>query len=509
MTCAAGWLQASKCDVWEVDASAPKEEILSTLLASDALCIVLDPIRLADAPVIQQILPVALPKGKIQFVVNGPLPPHVSETSLRDTLHKQIKEVVSPGLHGPPAYDVDFVRAETALGALEALSKALAGTAPKGSAFEKFQHDFLASNMSTMAGDLVSIIPADAQIVTAANTAHLALAYVEGVITADRKVLAKTRNVVDLLKRETTDGAGKARRLSLVARGIAGGVVEGSVDQSLDSSARDIRHLFKSRFSWLSLVARLKVDDVGAELGAYISRSWARDMESQLMFEAGELSQLQTALGSRADNTARTLSIRPSKSTETGHPFTSPVLMNHLKSLALSIPPVTPTTLLPPVTTRRQQLLTTAVPRLQVSAQRALLSTYALAFLGVSGSWCLCVPPLSMLSTYTSVGLGALSVVASLALGQTLWAKAQKRWWKDWDRVTAMLKDDLADNYDKVVDTLILARPRVASDGLTELVKKRENRLDDMEKHVRILHAKVEQTGDLQSPAQEQERPQV
>jgi hypothetical protein len=442
-----------------------------------------------------------LAKGRVQFVVNGPLPPHTVEASLRATLDKQLSQINAPGLHGAPAYDVQFVRADSALSALDALASALDGAAAnKGAAIAAFQRDFVASNASPLSGALAAALPADHQAATAGATAHLALAYVEGVVAADRAVLSQARTVVNGLERAASEGAGKAHRLSLVARGVEGGVVEGSVEQSVAASKADIQHLFSSRFSWLGLLARLRVDDVGAELGAYLSRSFARDMETQLVFEAGELAQLQSYLGDRSRETARNLSTKAKPSVpgagakataEVGHPFCSPVLLNHLDSLALSVPPVTARTLLAPVTARRTQLLTTAVPRLQVGAQRALLASAGLGLASAAGAWTLAVPPLQLISGNTAFATALLGIVGALALGQNLGARAQRRWWRDWNRVTDMLKEDLAANYDASVDTLVLARPRAAADGLSELVDRRAHRLDELERSVDALHARV------------------
>jgi hypothetical protein len=281
--------------------------------------------------------------------------------------------------------------------------------------------------------------------------------------------------------------------------GSSSGVVDGSVDASVRTNKHDLEQLFKGRLSWLGILTRLRVDDVNGDIGGYIARNFARDIEQQLVFEAGQLAQLQSQLGKQSDKTAHTLT--SASSNRAGHPFSSPLLLNHLASLALSIPPVTPTSLLPPVATRRAQLVNTAVPRLQVTAQRALGSSVVLALAGSAGAWTAFAPPLSMISGATAVGLGALAVVSSLALGQAWWAKGQRRFWKDWNRVTAMLKDDLSANFDSTVDKLVLARPRVTADGLQELVRKREERLNGLEHRIVTLEEHVEALEPSPEPA--------
>ncbi|BEJ11258.1 hypothetical protein CspHIS471_0106800 [Cutaneotrichosporon sp. HIS471] len=481
------WLQASGCDVAEI-AQGPQAE--SQMLACDATAFVLDPVRLATAPFLDKLLPVALGKGHVQFIVNGPLPAHMTEETMRAALDKQIATIAVPT--GCKGYDVAFVQADKALRALDALAGALGSSEgeSKGLAFDTFQHNFIASNIGPLQAQLKHIVPPDAQMATAASTGRLALAYTNSVVASDYEVVRKASDIVSDLRREAADGSGRARGMSVVSKGSSSGVVDGSVDASVRTNKHDLEQLFKGRLSWLGILTRLRVDDVNGDIGGYIARNFARDIEQQLVFEAGQLSQLQSQLGKQSDTTARHLT--SSSSDRAGHPFSSPLLLNHLASLALSIPPVTPTSLLPPVATRRAQLVNTAVPQLQVTAQRALGSSITLALAGTAGAWTAFAPPLSYISGGTAVGLGALAIVSSLALGQAWWAKGQRRFWRNWNRVTAMLKDDLSANFDSTVDKLVLARPRVTADGLQELVRKREERLNALEKRIVALEEHVE-----------------
>ena len=119
------------------------------------------------------------------------------------------------------------------------------------------------------------------------------------------------------------------------------------------------------------------------------------------------------------------------------------MLLNHLSTLSLSVPPLESSSFLSPIEKRRQQLVTQSVPRLQLSAQRSLLFTLAVAASGIAGSWVAFIPPFSLVSGATATGLGLLSIVGSLALGQRLWGKAQRKFWDDWKRITHMLRGDL------------------------------------------------------------------
>lgn len=162
------------------------------------------------------------------------------------------------------------------------------------------------------------------------------------------------------------------------------------------------------------------------------------------MFESGQLNQLQSQLSAETDTTIRRLSSKSLRS-EGGvtHPFSSPLLLNHLSSLSLSVHPFDPSTLVDPIRIRRRQLIQQAVPRLQLSAQRGFLGTYSVAATGIFVSWAAYVEPLSLLSSETALGCGTLSVAASLVLGQSLWKRAERRFWKDFDRIVEMLQHDL------------------------------------------------------------------
>lgn len=488
----ASWLSSSKSDIVEVTSD---KLAASAVLDADSVVAVMDPIRLLDAPIYRandnEVIKL-IAAGPAHYVINGMVPPHMTEEEVQARLEEQLAK-----FH-PRAgeYDITFVNADAALNAHEALALALEDSPHpeipgRQTPFNIFQEGMMLSNINTLQKELSATVPVDPQLETAARIASEALAYTGEVLASDRHVLQHAQDTVAELRREVRNGAARAKRLSVVARGIDSGVVEGSVDQSVATTKQGLKQLFDGRLSWLGLIARLRVDDVGAEVGSYISRHFGRDIEQQLTYEAGQLAQLQASLGDAADSTARQLTKAGGEAA--GHPFSSPLLINHLSSLSLSIPRVSPSTLLQPVTSRRSQMLGTMVPKLQISAQRTLLSTYALSLAGVSASWCAYVQPLELISSSTAIGTGLLSLVSGVALGQQIWAKAQKRWWKDWDRVTNMLKDDLASNYDRTVDNLVVAKPDIAADGLTELIDKRRERLDELALETHSLGERVEQ----------------
>lgn len=143
------------------------------------------------------------------------------------------------------------------------------------------------------------------------------------------------------------------------------------------------------------------------------------------------------------DSTIRQLSVLTKDASTAAHPFSSPLLINHLSSLFLSVPVIEADTMLAPVHRRRNQLRQLSVPRLQSSAYRILATTFSVAFVG-SGLSCLaCIPPFAIIHSSAAIACGATAVLSSVLLGQRLWARAVQHFWRDWARVTMMLKTDL------------------------------------------------------------------
>jgi hypothetical protein len=166
--------------------------------------------------------------------------------------------------------------------------------------------------------------------------------------------------------------------------------------------------------------------------------------DRQIIFETGQLAQLQTQLNAESDDLVRQLAATPGTSKTLGsHPFSSPLLVNRLSTLSLAIPVLTPFSLLEPIYRRRKQLSEVSVQRLHRTARASMLVTYGASASGALFSWLAQLDPLALVSSETAIGLGILSLVASVAAGQRLWHIAQRRFWKDFDRVTKMLEGDL------------------------------------------------------------------
>lgn len=165
-------------------------------------------------------------------------------------------------------------------------------------------------------------------------------------------------------------------------------------------------------------------------------------------------------------------------------PLSSPLLVNHLATLSLSIPDFAPSTLLSPLRQRRRQIVEIPVMQIQASARRALMTTFTLAATGIFSSWWAFVPPVAAISSSTAGALGLLSVISAAALGQRQWSTAQHKFWQQWDRATGMLRGDLQEEFVAALDARVVTKTDAAADGLERLLSMREERLDHLESEV-------------------------
>jgi hypothetical protein len=263
-----------------------KDSAISHLVSADITVLVLDPYRLLSTPQIASVLPTLIAQSSsLYVVVNGQLPPRTTETDLTAMIQKQLADI-QPKTDTPPTSPlIHFVQAEKALHALDALAAGLEHTASSQSrAFDTFQNEFLSSQVGKLQSQLLSHTSANPQpqLNTSRNTLRLALEYVSDTITSDHQATRHATHTVSELRHQAAQASRKARHLSVVNRGIESGIVEGGVDQEMEETKRDLDAGFRGRWSWLSLVGKLRVDDVGGEVGGYIERSFGRDLEKQV-----------------------------------------------------------------------------------------------------------------------------------------------------------------------------------------------------------------------------------
>lgn len=124
------------------------------------------------------------------------------------------------------------------------------------------------------------------------------------------------------------------------------------------------------------------------------------------------------------------------------------------------------------------------------------MTAFSVGFAGALAS----VLSYPLISGYTAASLGILSVLAGILLGQKAWYRSQRRFSRDFDRITGMLQGDLqvgrfvpcapvrpaADSVCQAVletalESRLLAKPNAAVDGLERLRKDREEKLNELE----------------------------
>ncbi|EIW69179.1 hypothetical protein TREMEDRAFT_44343 [Tremella mesenterica DSM 1558] len=477
------WLQTGECEILEV-AHQSSSSTLSDLLRTDFILLILDPIRLLEAPSISPLIPYLFRRGGVQLVVNGPLPPGTSENRLEKTLSKQIKAaMLANDVIPSPDIPFSFVDSTRAIEALDALSYALnaSDSLPdaRSLAFQTFQTSFLASNIGNLQIYLLSRLrtsrpPADWRAV---QVGRLALNHANDILQEERNIIGEIEAVIDDLRRSAIEAATRVQSKSVVGRGIDGGLIQGGVEDILMDVRQDLKRDLGARYTFLQLALLGAADDLGSDLASTIRTRFGTSLQQNITFEAGQLAEVQAQLSRTADETVRKLS-SPQSYTCPSHPLTSPVLLNHLSALSLSIPPLSPASLHHALRQRRDELLAACLPRLHKAASRSVLASYAIASSSIMSTWIMAVPPIQVISPGLAFGLGLLSVLSSIALGQRQWNRAQKVFWRDWERSTKVIREDLQNEFLLTVQSQVIAKPLTAADGLRSLIEKRRRRLD-------------------------------
>jgi hypothetical protein len=230
LQCTSSYLRHS--DLVEVRTTDP----LTSLLKCDTVLIIVDPIRLTT-PI--QFLP-SLSNAVV--IVNG----QSSQTTA-----------------------AICVQAKLALEALRSLATAMEDPRSRTAALDKYQQQYLASNISAIVASEHGQNP----------TVSLTLDYIHATLDSDRTTTRSVARTISDLRRTATQAASRAKHLSVVAKGISGGVVEGSVTHEIDLDRRTLQGHFRS-LPWLRLLTG-RGDDVAAEIGSF---NIARGLEQRVSF---------------------------------------------------------------------------------------------------------------------------------------------------------------------------------------------------------------------------------
>jgi hypothetical protein len=106
--------------------------------------------------------------------------------------------------------------------------------------------------------------------------------HIKSTLAADRQALIEGWQTVRDLRRKSRQAISHAKNISVINRGIEGGRIEGGVDEELRRARHDIQQMFDGKLSWLGLVGRLRVDDVGSVIAAYVSQEFGKELERQV-----------------------------------------------------------------------------------------------------------------------------------------------------------------------------------------------------------------------------------
>lgn len=253
----------------------------------DMVVLVLDPIRLLDTEPLTFVIRQLSHLTPLHLVVNGALPPNVTEADLTARIHQQLLDPIQdpdrPQRTVQP--HISIVRTDQALYALHALSAGLAVAHSPTSrerldAFDVFQRQFLDSNVGLLREGLVGSAAMESN--PAFATAELAMSHIGETITADRVLITNASGIVHQLRDAAKRAATKAKHLSVAARGIEGGLVEEGVEYDMLQMKRALEDNFIGRWNWLSLIGNARIDDIGTELDAQVAQGFGIETEKQV-----------------------------------------------------------------------------------------------------------------------------------------------------------------------------------------------------------------------------------
>ena len=188
------------------------------------------------------------------IVVNGALPPDMSEAAFVAKLNRQ----------GIPTSCVSFVRADDALAAIDSFNE------PQTSAhtLDVFQQRYTSSGIGMLQRAIASNIPN--QEASAVRLADAALSAVGETVALDVEMNAVFEGRGIKLERESSEAS------------LDGADFTESVTRAIASARQELDMGFTSRWTWLNLVLKARIDDCGREAAEVIRRLIGDDLGAQV-----------------------------------------------------------------------------------------------------------------------------------------------------------------------------------------------------------------------------------
>lgn len=234
--------------------------------------------------VTQAILEDNIDRERVLIVVNGQLPPSTTESQIRRQIETQIL-----AFNGATASTVDicFVNARQAISAFSHLPRSWTidvAERAHANSIEAFQQGYLQSQIGGLQSRLSNLSAQSLypQVDSATSLAQLALAHMSKVIKAETRLNLAIRRSLEQISNESEQVAVKAKHLSVISRGIEGGMVEGGIKHSLQETKIRIEELFRDRWSWLNLIMKARADEVGSELKILLQVQFGSDLDRQV-----------------------------------------------------------------------------------------------------------------------------------------------------------------------------------------------------------------------------------
>ncbi|KAG9026883.1 hypothetical protein FRB95_008369 [Tulasnella sp. JGI-2019a] len=510
----APWLRSNfsvlEVPVGEHGVSGP----LPALFTADHVILVTDNVRFLSQPHFASLVKAFSHHPSAQLLLNRLVTSSTTVHEDEAELGRQLTQLLYPEKaqsmgDGPPTIQVGTVSSTDALDALDIFRSTQSSPLPSAAravSLDIYQRKSLNSALTSLSSRIAtalqppgqSSLASDAYYTQSATAAFLVSRILNACrisLSRAQSELSQTQNLIESLRTKALqdrfdleaafiglDSSGKG---TVVTRSVGDGELP-VVTEEMARCESEARRVVRDWLSWWALLGG-RVDDVGNIMRDQVVDDYGKELENKVVFLAGRLSSSQRDLSSLS---TQLVTFPPSS------PFHSPILTNTVaqqQQLEQQVVSRTSSTDLPlytndllrPIHARREQLLTQLIPQLHSRAQSLMLQLYITTVASAGSAWAGWISGgIEWMTGDVAFGLGALGVVAGARWSVGRWEKAQRQFWKGWHRVGQGLSRDMKVSLDSTFDGALTKTPRIACDGLQELVDARAKGVVD----VRLEH---------------------